>query len=476
MKLTEILEKITGYEKIAEYSNKTYVELWKSWYSGKVKDFHFYSYYNGVAHIPAERMSLGMAKKICEDWANLLINEKTDITLSDENTQKNIEKIFEDCDFWQKANDGIEKIFAFGGGAFVVSVEGLSIKDDGSIIPDGNINISFCNAEKVYPITVEDGKITECAFIRSDSNNTNIAVHLKDETGNYVIHNLVATGKDLNSLTMVPESEYIFNTQSKTPWFVYLRPNIANNIDIDSPLGISVFANAIDTLKEIDIIYDSYANEFLLGRKRIFVNAKQAVIDMKSGEQKATFDTRDGAFYVLPEADDGSVFIQNDTQSLRVSDHKIGIQDQLNMLSQKCGMGTEHYKFDSGSVATATQIISENSDMFRTIKRHEVFVEKALKTIVNAVIYASNTFTSVPMKPDVTIEVKFDDSIIEDKVAERAQDRLDMSQNVMSKAEYRSKWYNEDLETAQKHIDEIGEFTIDDNDTDEYQVNGEENK
>jgi len=47
--------------------------------------------------------------------------------------------------------------------------------------------------------------------------------------------------------------------------------NIANNMDLDSPMGIAVFANAIDQLKGIDITYDSYVNEFILGKKRIFV-------------------------------------------------------------------------------------------------------------------------------------------------------------------------------------------------------------
>ena len=43
-----------------------------------------------------------------------------------------------------------------------------------------------------------------------------------------------------------------------------------------------------------------------------------------------------------------------------------------------------------------------------------------------------------------------------------ANDRLDVSMGVMSKAEYRSKWYNEDLETAQAAIDEMNSMTITD--------------
>lgn len=459
MKILDIIKKEVNHD-ICIYDNSSYLKEWGGWYSGKVKDFHEYQYYNGQRLITYTRMTLGMAKKVCEDWANLLINEKTDIVLSDEASQNKLWKILEDCDFWQKANDGVEKTFALGGGVFAVSVENLPVNSEGNILPEGRVNVTFCNAKKVIPIKVEDGKITECALIRIDTDKAYVCIHYKDEDGTYKIRNFTASGKaDEDNFTVDEGSEYVFDTKSKDPWFFYLRPNIANNIDIDSPLGISVFANAIDTLKEVDLVYDSYANEFILGRKRIFVKEKSATIDM-GGEIRETFDSRDGAFYVLPESDDGSPFILSDTQTLRIGDHKIGLQDQLNVLSSKCGMGTEHYKFDAGSIATATQIISENSDMFRSIKRHEIFIEKALKTIVKAVIYASNTFTSQHIDYDGEIEVKFDDSIIEDKKSEREQDRLDVAMKVMSKAEYRSKHYNEDIDSAQKKIDEIEEFSI----------------
>lgn len=49
---------------------------------------------------------------------------------------------------------------------------------------------------------------------------------------------------------------------------------------------------------------------------------------------------------------------------------------------------------------------------------------------------------------------KFNDSILTDEEAERSQDRRDVSMGVMSLAEYRAKWYNEDIETAQANLPE----------------------
>lgn len=469
MKLIDILKRITGYENLELYDNKAYLEEWGDWYKGKVASFHNYKVFNGKKEVHLKRYSLGMAKKVCEDWANLLINEKTDITLGDEQSQATLGEILYDCHFWRKSNEGVEKTFALGLGAWVLSVEDITVQDNGNINPDGKINITFVNGKKVRPITIVDDKITECAFINVNSDKTYISVHLKDgENGNYRIHNITAHGKDEDNLTYEPDSDYfVFDTKSDTPWFQILKPNISNNIDINSPLGISIFANAIDILKEIDLIFDSYANEFSLGKKRIFLNARQQYVDTATGEIRETFDSNDVAIYVLPESDDGNTFMQDGTQTLRVNEHQAGLQDQLNLLSYACGFGTEHYKYNSGNVSTATQIISENSEMFRNIKKHEILIEDALINLVKAIIYAANTFTQYKLNAGTNIEVKFDDSIIEDKSAEMANDRLDVSMGVMSKAEFRAKWYNEDLETAQRKIDEMNSTTIQDNEDEE---------
>lgn len=477
MNLNEILRMVSNRASVAYYDNASYVTEWKNWYIGYVQKFHDYQIYTGKKFVPMRRMSLAMAKRVCEDWANLLINERTDITLSSEEATNKLQKILEDCRFWRKANDGIEKTFALGTGAFVVSVEDIDTDDNGDFVSgdSARVRVSFINAEKMRPITFEDGDITECAFVTVGNKKTKIAVHLKDEQGNYVIHNIICEGDKEDSLTFNiedPSQYYVFDTKSKLPWFAAIRPNIANNIDINSPLGVSIFANAIDILKEVDLIFDSYANEFMLGRKRVFINARASVINMSTGDQQEVFDSNDVAFYVLPEAEnDNGVFIQNDTQTLRVTDHQSGLQNQLNLLSYACGFGTNHYKFDGGSIATATQIVSENSDLFRNLKKHEIIIEEALKTITKAIIYALDTFTSDYIDPNTTIEIKFDDSIIEDKQGEMANDRLDVSMGVMSKAEFRAKWYNEDLETAQRKIDEMNSFTIEDN---EPYTDGEE--
>ena len=93
--------------------------------------------------------------------------------------------------------------------------------------------------------------------------------------------------------TDVPEDIVeIVSTKSVEPLFQLVTPNICNNIDLDSPLGISIYANALDEVKGCDLIYDSYMNEFVLGRKRIMVPLSQAKRQMELTGLQTQYLTR----------------------------------------------------------------------------------------------------------------------------------------------------------------------------------------
>ena len=157
-----------------------YADLWLQWYKGSVAQFHNYDIYNGKKQIKCERKTLNMPKKICEDWANLLLNEKTDIVFGDKEQHENAQELLNKVNFWAKGNEGIEKTFALGTGAFV---EGFD--------ENGKARFQFVNRLKIYPITMEQDKITECAFVNVSSETTTIQIHHKDEDGYYLITNLI---------------------------------------------------------------------------------------------------------------------------------------------------------------------------------------------------------------------------------------------------------------------------------------------
>ena len=243
-------------------------------------------------------------------------------------------------------------------------------------------------------------------------------------------------------------------TGSNKPQFVIDKLNIANNVDEDdtNPMGVSIFANSVDVLAKIDLEYDSYANEFTLGRKRIFV-APEMLTDANGSQ---VFDPDDSVFYQLPEDffKDSKEAMHEVDMSLRVQEHEQAINNDLNLLSFKCGFGTQYYRFEKGGIATATQVISENSDMYRTIKKHEIILGDVLVDLIRVIIRLGKTAGVANLVEDTDITIDFDDSIIVDKQTERQEDRQDVAIGVMGLPEYRSKWYGETEEQAATKIPE----------------------
>lgn len=461
MNIYEVL-RARGYTTVPE-EFYTYIENWRSWYDGYVKQFHRYRIWNGMKYVPCRLYSLGMAKKVCEDWANLLMNEKVQITLEGKKEQAFIDDVFRRNNFTVKINEMQELKAARGTTAYVPTVSNVQVDEQTGAVTgtDGEIRIDYVPADLILPLTWENGIVTECAFgshkaVKKDTY-LYICIHKRSERGTYDIENLLYrdTKGSLSEVNLadVPGFENIppvVHTPFTQRTFVIDRLNIANNVDPTLPMGIAVFANAIDQLKGVDVTYDSYVNEFQLGKKRVMLKP-QAVKDFKSGEP--LFDTSDVVFYVLPAdgKQDGEIIKEIDMQ-LRTAEHNAGIQDMLNLLSSKCGFGENHYKYDNGNVSTATQIISENSEMFRTIKKHEIILEDVLVELCRILLRMGNAYMKLGLDEDVEITIDFDDSIIVDKESQRAQDRQDVSMGAMNLWEYRMKYYGEDEETAKKML------------------------
>lgn len=441
-----------------------HIDKWKQWYKGNVDKFHDYYVFNGQDYIKCRRFSLGMAKKVSEDWAGLLMNEKVAITLEGEAEQSFFDSVCRDNNFTVKANEMQELGAALGTYALVPRVTNIGVTPSGGLVPDSTaeIKVDYITADKIFPLAWENGKITECAFgtVKVVDNNKYLylQIHSKGKNGNYVIENLLydcqedaISEVELNSVKGFENIPNRITTASPERQFVIGRPNIANNIDVTNPMGISVFANAIDQLKGCDITYDSYVNEFLLGKKRIMVKLEA----LKDINGEPAFDSNDVIFYELPEDSNSDTLIREINMEIRSGEHNSGMQDMLNSLSAKCGFGENHYRFNQGSIATATQVVSENSTLFRTIKKHEIILEDVLTEFVRIVLRLGNTYCGQSLNEDVEVSIDFDDSIIEDKGAEFQRDFMMMNAGIIQPYEFRMKHMNEDEETAKAALPQM---------------------
>ena len=464
MNIFEKLKEL-GFDTVPKEFYEQSVDVWQSWYKGKVDSFHKYKCYNGHDFVKVERYSCGMAKKVCEDWANLLMNEKVHITLEGAKEQDFFDKVTKENNFVVKANETQERKAALGTAAYVFSVTDVPVDEEtGALAGTGkDIKIDYVNGKKIIPLSWDNGVIKDCAFAVEKTikgkEYVYMQVHHIVEGGNYDIENYLYK-KDNDSLSDIELHDVegfekmppTIHTGSSKRQFVIDRMNIANNTsDGDNPLGVSVFANAIDQLKAVDVVYDAYITEFILGKKRIMV--KPSVTQNLDGEP--AFDSNDVVFYVLPEDAKDESLIHEINMSLRTSEFNTGMQDALNVLSAKCGFGENHYRFNQGSISTATQVISENSTLFRTIKKHEIILEQVLIEIARIILRLGNTYLDAGLNEDIEISVDFDDSIIEDKATEFQRDMTMLSAGILNPYEFRMKWLNEDEETAKAALPQM---------------------
>ncbi|HNW87659.1 MAG TPA: phage portal protein [Candidatus Limiplasma sp.] len=388
-----------GY-RLIDKDFRQYIQTAREWFDGHCPDFHDYKIRVQKVQKQLKRYSLGAAKMVCEDYATLLLNEKVQINAEGFTA---LPGLLRDNRFFERGNRLIEWTFALGTGALV------EFLDD-----QNQPTIDYIRGDLIYPLNWDGDNITECAFgsrrVLGAKENAGegyyVQVHERRD-GAYYIRNvwLDKDGKEMATPDGVAPESGPF----PVPLFQILRPNTVNSKDPDSPMGMSIYGAAIDQLKAVDLVYDSYVNEFQLGKKRLMVPmsfTQQAMQD--DGTYSPIFDPNDLIYNVYQVGDNSTDKLQPVDMELRAEAHEQGLQRMIDLLSKRCGLGTGRFKFDRGTAATATQVISEDSDLYQSVKRHEKPLERAIIGMVRALSALSGG------SPDLDVTVEFDDSIFED--------------------------------------------------------------
>lgn len=404
------------------------IKTWLSWYCGKVGSFHTYNQYNGKTTVKRSRASLCMAKYICEDWANLLMNEHVTISVLQKKADVFLKNVLNRNNFHVRANRLVELCYATGTGAFV------------EYFSDGEIKIDYIRADMIFPLSWENGEVTQCAFasrkVIGGKECIYLNMHIKNGETYTVLNKLFEIKSDTLAEISLPDGiAPQTDTGCTRPLFQIIMPNIINNTDLDSPMGISVFAGAIDILKGIDLVYDSYQNEFRLGKKRILVPASMAQIQSGASGIMPVFDDNDTEFYAMADRSLGE--LKEIDMNLRAQPHELALQRNLDLLSQRCGLGCGRYNYQRGSAPkTATEVISEKSDLYVNICKNELILKRALEDMAKTILQLGGFKSG-------KITVHFDDSVIEDSTVNAGRALEEFKNGIISKEEYLLRVYGE---------------------------------
>lgn len=406
--------------------------IWKALYRGYYKDWHLVPVV-AVGAKPGQTRQLfrlNTAKAVSAELASLVWGEEAQFSVSTNGwvEQRNedgvvtnpdplaafVEDVLRRNAFGEKLQELIEQGLALGGASIKVWAEperkGAAADEDGGE-PARVIRLGYCMADQFVPLAWDNARVTEGVFISRRARKGWYYTRLEWHRWNgetYVITNelyksemqrgaMAGQNQDILGIrcplaelqemfpglepeTVIPVEESLFS---------YFRTPIANNIDDNSPLGVSIYANALETLHAIDICYDSFVTEFRLGKKKIIVPARflRAVTDPQTGRQVRYFDPNDET-YVGVADDDGTAGVHDISVELRVEEHVAALNALLSILCLQIGFSANTFSFDEhqGGIKTATEVVSENSKTYKTVRTVQNQLRPMLEHMVQNII------------------------------------------------------------------------------------------
>lgn len=435
--------------------------------------------------------TMNAGKMACSQMARYVWNERCAISASMANNQAEVDPLNEflqdvlkDNRFFTAFGDLLEKSFALGGGALKEWVE-VPKDDQGNDIGEGKVRIGYTMASQFVPTAWDNSRVTAGIFISREAKDgyyyTTVEWHKLDGTTYRVTNDLYrnpikATEEPQNILgwwyplneiyPLLSPDTTIYDVHNA--FFQYIRPFGANYADDNSPLGMSIYAPAMNTLHGIDIMFDSLQREFVLGKKRIIAPARAMKLSagVNGGKPQRYFDADDEVWEALATDNPEDLKIIDNSVGLRVNEHIQGINGDLAILCSQIGFDPGTLSFDaSKGLKTATEVISENSKTFGTVKAHENIIKDSLRQMVDAIfelaVHYGLTWKGKSVESLIAggynVTVTFDDSIIEDKNAEINQGVALVGAGLMSKKRFMISTLGYTPEDADKELKQINE-------------------
>lgn len=385
--------------------------------------------------------SLGIEQGICREFADVVLNEMTTKVSNDK-----LNDIFEDS--IRNLNENLQSGLALGS---------MIIK------PLGENKVEYITADRFIPVEFDSqGRLTKVVFIavkEADDNNTyrRLEFHSVDKNGLTIINKaFYSTNKnDLGRevpLESVDEwsnlKECINYPTMLKPDFGYYRNPIKNEID-KSFCGVSVYNGAENLIKKTDIQFGRLDWEFESGERAIHV-------DVTALNAIPQTDSKGKTKYVMPKLNKrlykslnvgSDEMIKEFSPDYREDNIINGLEEYKRNIEFSVGLAYGDLSKPQYVDKTATEVRQSKKRKYNRVKA----IQKNLKDCLEDLVYAL-AFYNLLTTSGYEFVCTFKDNILVDEETERQQDRQDVAMGVMSKEEYRSKWYGETIEEAKKNL------------------------
>lgn len=218
------------------------------------------------------------------------------------------------------------------------------------------------------------------------------------------------------AITATPWSdllEEVFIENVDKPLYGVLKMPHANNIDVNSPMGLPIFSDAIEELKDLDIAYSRNSKEIFDSKRTVLIDSDKMLASgskvsaMTGAGFKHAREELKLPDYVKNVFGNGTTdFYQEINPQLNTDVRLSGLNALLSQIGYKIGYSNGYFVFnESGGLQTATQVESDDRRTIQFIKD----VRDKVEVCIDGVIYALNIFADLyDLAPVGEYEVIYD--------------------------------------------------------------------
>lgn len=256
-----------------------------------------------------------------------------------------------------------------------------------------------------------------------------------------------------------PEEAVVRNAGGQL--FGYFRVANANNIDLTSPLGASVYAKALDLLEDADKQYSRLIWEYKGSELAIHVDPNALKPTAGKGRNGKTYDR-------LPELDErlyrrlniekapGEELFDIFSPAIRDESLVNGLNQILIKIENVVGLSRGSLSDANVEARTATELNIEKQRSYSTVAKNQAALEHCLKQAIRAADLYASAYKLAP-EGDYDASFEWDDSIITDTAQQTTERMMLYNAGMLGKAEFREFYFGETPAQAAAAIQAIRE-------------------
>lgn len=435
------VEQSSGIKSCLTPYMKEAIELWQNMYQGAA-EWHK----NGV--IPC-----GVEKSIVERIATP-ISEEIKLEVKNENIARVMNKLN------QSSHTITDYLVSFGSCLMR------------PVFSNGRVQFELVKLGNYAPISYDiDGTLTACAVMTSIEDGKKkytLIETLKYENGISSVDSKLYENSSLGTKTILKEVSLTATSQTesispsfqwngvKLPMFVEFRTRQTNRID-GSNAPTALISGAEDLIRQADEQWERINWEQEGGKMRVFADSdlfRKRQGD-KDGLNNTTITSKMNKLFVLLNGDntEGGEKIKEHAPALRIEQQARALQEILKRIEQTVGLGRGSLSDLESVQQTATQYVGSKKSLYNKVDQFESEYEEKYKDCAYVFAYMESAYNGTAFNDEV--EIKFNDMARKDPQTEKTEDLLEVQNGVMSKEEFRMKWYGETEETAKAKVEEM---------------------